>query len=151
VRGFLLAADVSGRSRADEAGVCMLESVPSTDISLEVRVDGRTFRSTLPAGEPEHTLVVPAWRSCVIRVADPRATHPEAKHRISLRPVTPGEGEAQTRTLGSRANEVAFQRVFHGTYEAKLERVEKGSVVWTSDPVEVRVDDSGPNPVILGL
>ncbi|QDV05814.1 ECF RNA polymerase sigma factor SigL [Planctomycetes bacterium Poly30] len=139
----------SARGRTNQDGVCRLEAVSSVDLPLEISVNGRTFHSTLLAHEVEHIVEVPTRQSCFIRVNGPRTARLQGAERIALRPVAPTEGEVLMQALQLSANEAIFERVFPGTYEATLERIEKESVVWTSDPVMVDVKASGPNETSL--
>lgn len=139
----------TARGRTDRDGVCTLAAVPSDELPLEISVHGRTFRSTLPADEPEHIVEVPTRRSCFIRVNGPRAARLQGAERIALRPVAPIEGAGLTQALKLGANEAVFERIFPGTYEATLERIEDGVLVRESDPVMVEVTASGPNEAIL--
>lgn len=139
----------SARGQTNQDGVCTLEAVPSADLPLEISVNGRTFHSTLLTNELEHIVEVPTRQSCFIRVNGPRTARLQGAERIALRPVAPTEGEALMQALQLSANEANFDQIFPGTYEATLERIEKGSVVWTSEPVMVEVTASGPNETSL--
>ncbi|MEM8710892.1 MAG: carboxypeptidase-like regulatory domain-containing protein, partial [Planctomycetota bacterium] len=139
------------RGRTGDDGVCELDAVPTIDLPLEVTVNGRTFRSMMPANEVEHIVEVPKLQSCSIRVAGPRTARSGARERVALRPVAPEESEVLRQDLRPDANEAVFDRIFSGTYEATLERVEGRSVIWTSQSVLVQVKEDGPNELTLDV
>ncbi len=139
------------RGRTGDDGVCKLNAVPTIDLPLEVTVNGRTFYSTLPANEVEYIVEVPRLQSCSVRVPGPRTASSRARERVTLRPVAPEEGDALRQGLRPDTNVAVFDRVFSGTYEATLERVEERSVIWTSQPVLVQVEEAGPNEFLLDL
>ncbi len=138
--------------RTDENGRCTLDNVPTAELPLEVRVAGRTFRSTLRAGASVHRIVIPAWQSIRVRVIGSRRGDGPPTERVELRPVPPSDGDSQSTWIAPSADRVNFERVFPGRYEVVLERYEDAKMtklLWTRASSVVEVTEAAPGEAVL--
>jgi hypothetical protein len=122
-------------------GVYRLAHAPREAFDAVVRIAGRTFPETVPAGAQEVRVEVPAWTRCTVALRGRVDLLAHGGAQLVLRSEDPPCWNAVP--IADAAEDVAVERVFPGRYELFVQRHLRGPREMLSEPTEVEVTADG--------
>ena len=101
---------------------CTLRDLPEGELALVLRTSGRRFEREVPAGANSLRVEVDAWQACTLAVEGAAPLAANERRRVVLRDLDrEPEAPLQKSLVGARDEEVRFELVFVGRYEASVQ------------------------------